>query len=255
MPRTRPPYPPEYREQMVALHRAGRSCEELAREYEPSEQTIRNWVVQSERDQGSRTDGLTSEEKEELWRLRLLPPPAGASSCGSLPALTSTKAPLRWLSWTRSGQVLRQLTIPTTDSGYEQALAVGDSLGCKEWGLESAAPASTKVSGNPISRPSSGWAEHSQCPSPATQPRQPLQDLAGQAGGRVEPQMRIGGSGFPDLQDRWRLLLSALFHTPLFTGGSEERPIVGPGPIAADIEVVQTGDLLRRLCARTCFET
>ncbi len=70
MPGTRSPYPPEYREQMVALHRAGRSCEELAREYEPSEQTIRNWVVQSERDQGSRTDGLTSEEKEELWRLR-----------------------------------------------------------------------------------------------------------------------------------------------------------------------------------------
>jgi transposase len=36
------------------------------------------------------------------------------------------------------GQVLRQLTITTTDAGYEQALAVGDSLGCTEWGMEGA---------------------------------------------------------------------------------------------------------------------
>jgi transposase len=70
MPRTRPPYPPEFREQILALHRAGRSCEELAREYEPSEQTIRNWVNQAGRDEGSRSDGLTSDEKEELQRLR-----------------------------------------------------------------------------------------------------------------------------------------------------------------------------------------
>ncbi len=47
MPRTRPPYAPEFREQLVALHRAGRTIEELAREFEPSEQTIRNWVAQS----------------------------------------------------------------------------------------------------------------------------------------------------------------------------------------------------------------
>jgi transposase len=70
MPRTRPPYSPEFREQIVALHRAGRSCEELSREYEPSEQTIRHWVVQADRDDGIRSDGLISEEKEELLRLR-----------------------------------------------------------------------------------------------------------------------------------------------------------------------------------------
>jgi transposase len=70
MPRTRPPYPPEFREQIVELVRAGRTPEELAKEYEPTEQTIRNWVAQTDRDQGKRTDGLTSAEKEELRRLR-----------------------------------------------------------------------------------------------------------------------------------------------------------------------------------------
>ena len=39
-------YPPEYKEQIVELVRAGRSPGSLAREFEPSEQTIRNWVKQ-----------------------------------------------------------------------------------------------------------------------------------------------------------------------------------------------------------------
>ena len=42
MPRTRRAYPPEFRQQIVELHRAGRSPGELAREFEPNEQTIRN---------------------------------------------------------------------------------------------------------------------------------------------------------------------------------------------------------------------
>jgi transposase len=70
MPRTRPPYPTEFREQILELVRAGRTPEELAREYEPTEQTIRTWIAQAERDQGRRTDGLSSAEKEELRRLR-----------------------------------------------------------------------------------------------------------------------------------------------------------------------------------------
>lgn len=70
MPRTRPPYPPEFREQIVALVRAGRTPEELAKEYEPTEPTIRSWVAQADRDLGIRADGLTSAEKEELRRLR-----------------------------------------------------------------------------------------------------------------------------------------------------------------------------------------
>ena len=70
MPKSRPPYPPELRPRLVELVRAGRSPVELAEEFEPSEQCIRNWVKQADRDSGKRQDGLTSAEKEELGRLR-----------------------------------------------------------------------------------------------------------------------------------------------------------------------------------------
>ena len=70
MPRTRPPYSSEFRQQLVELVRAGRTPEELAREFEPSAQAIRNWVRQSDVDEGRREDGLTSAEREELSRLR-----------------------------------------------------------------------------------------------------------------------------------------------------------------------------------------
>ncbi len=71
MPRRyRPPYPPELRRQLVALVRSGRSPESLAEEYEPGAESIRNWVRQADRDAGKRTDGLTTEEKNELAKLR-----------------------------------------------------------------------------------------------------------------------------------------------------------------------------------------
>jgi transposase len=65
-----PSYPPEYRRQMVELVRVGRTPEELAREFEPSAQTIRNWVKRVDLDEGRREDGLTTEERDELRRLR-----------------------------------------------------------------------------------------------------------------------------------------------------------------------------------------
>jgi transposase len=70
MGRTRPPYAPEFREQIVALVRAGRTPEELAKEFEPSAQAIRNWVQQADRDEGGRHDGVTTDERQELARLR-----------------------------------------------------------------------------------------------------------------------------------------------------------------------------------------
>jgi len=70
MGRTRPAYPPEFRRQIIELVRAGRTPEELAREFEPSSQSIRNWVRQANRDEGRREDGLTTVEREELRRLR-----------------------------------------------------------------------------------------------------------------------------------------------------------------------------------------
>jgi len=67
---TRPAYPPEFRRQMVELVRAGRSPRELAQEFEPCYETIRGWVKQADRDEGRSACGLTSEEREELRRLR-----------------------------------------------------------------------------------------------------------------------------------------------------------------------------------------
>jgi transposase len=70
MPRTRQLYPPEFRQQMVQLVKAGRTPEELSREFEPTAQTIHNWVKQSDRDAGVRSDGLTPSERDELRTLR-----------------------------------------------------------------------------------------------------------------------------------------------------------------------------------------
>jgi transposase len=63
-------YSAELQEQLVRLVRAGRTPDQLAKEFEPSAQAIRNWVRQTELDEGTRTDGLKSEEREELARLR-----------------------------------------------------------------------------------------------------------------------------------------------------------------------------------------
>ena len=68
--RHRSPYPAEFREQLVELVRGGRTPEELAKEFEPSAQTIRNWVAQADRDSGRRKGGLTTEERDELRKLR-----------------------------------------------------------------------------------------------------------------------------------------------------------------------------------------
>lgn len=70
MSRGRPPYPAEFRRQMVDLVRSGRTPESLSREFEPSAEAIRLWVRQSEREEGRREDGVTSAEREELNRLR-----------------------------------------------------------------------------------------------------------------------------------------------------------------------------------------
>ena len=70
MPRRSAPYAAEFRHQMVEFVRAGRTPEELSREFEPSAQAIRNWVAQADRDEGRRVDGLTTPEREELRRLK-----------------------------------------------------------------------------------------------------------------------------------------------------------------------------------------
>ena len=77
MPKTRPPYPAEFRWQMIALVRAGRDPTDLAREFEPSCQAIRNWVTEADRSEGRQETtqptadpSLTAGERNELVRLR-----------------------------------------------------------------------------------------------------------------------------------------------------------------------------------------
>lgn len=77
MPKTRPPYPPELRRQMVEPVRAGRDPEDLAREFEPTAQSIRIWVAQADLAEGrgqakpaAADAGLSAAEREELARLR-----------------------------------------------------------------------------------------------------------------------------------------------------------------------------------------
>ncbi len=69
MPRTRPPYPPEFRRQAVELIRSGTPLKQVAAELGVSEQTLRNWRRQGDVDAG-RAEGLTTDEREELRRLR-----------------------------------------------------------------------------------------------------------------------------------------------------------------------------------------
>ena len=80
MPITRPPYSPEFRRQIVDLVRAGRQPEELAKEFEPTAESIRKWVALADKQEGHRGkegaspipngDGLTPTERDELARLR-----------------------------------------------------------------------------------------------------------------------------------------------------------------------------------------
>ena len=73
MPIPKPPYPAEFRRQMVELVQAGRSPTQLAREFDCSAQSISTWVAQAAADSGKparNKDVLTSAERDELARLR-----------------------------------------------------------------------------------------------------------------------------------------------------------------------------------------
>ena len=70
MPRTRPAYPDDFRREAVELLRAGRTPRELSQSLGVSEQTLRNWRRQDQIDRHERDDGITSDERDELTRLR-----------------------------------------------------------------------------------------------------------------------------------------------------------------------------------------
>ena len=73
MPKPRPPYPAEFRQQMVELVAAGRTPAELSREFGCTAQTIANWAASSGVKAGAprtATAALSNAEREELARLR-----------------------------------------------------------------------------------------------------------------------------------------------------------------------------------------
>lgn len=69
-----PPYPPEFRAEAIRLARtSGKSHAAIARELGMTGmtgETLRLWLKQADRDEGKRSDGLPTEEQEELRRLR-----------------------------------------------------------------------------------------------------------------------------------------------------------------------------------------
>ena len=70
VPKTRPAYPEQFRREVVQMLRAGRTPRELAESLGVSQQTLRNWRRQDQLDRHERDDGLATDERDELRRLR-----------------------------------------------------------------------------------------------------------------------------------------------------------------------------------------
>jgi transposase len=71
MPKSKPPYAPEFRTEATRLARtSGKPRAQIARELGVTGETLRLWLKQADLDAGARHDGLTSDEQEELRRLR-----------------------------------------------------------------------------------------------------------------------------------------------------------------------------------------
>jgi transposase len=71
MPKSHAPYPPEFRTEAIRLMRtSGKSMAQIGRELEVTTETLRQWLKQADIDDGLRHDGLTTDETEEVRRLR-----------------------------------------------------------------------------------------------------------------------------------------------------------------------------------------
>jgi len=69
MPKSRPPYPAEFRQEAVRVLRSGVPLVRLAKELGVSQQTLRNWRTQDEADRGERSDVLSTDERARLREL------------------------------------------------------------------------------------------------------------------------------------------------------------------------------------------
>jgi len=70
MRRARRTFSAEAKADAVRLVRTGMSVGQVAREHDLTETALREWVKQADADDGTRRDVLTTEEREELARLR-----------------------------------------------------------------------------------------------------------------------------------------------------------------------------------------
>jgi len=71
VPRTRPPYPEEFRREAIRLAQLGdKPQRKLARDLGISDVTLRNWLKAEKAERGERPGGLSEDEREELQRLR-----------------------------------------------------------------------------------------------------------------------------------------------------------------------------------------
>jgi transposase len=71
MPTTHPAYPPDFKADAVRLAKRGdRSVTQTAKDLGVWVETLRKWIKQADLDAGERQDGLTTEERAELRRLR-----------------------------------------------------------------------------------------------------------------------------------------------------------------------------------------
>jgi transposase len=71
VPRTRPPYPEEFRREAIRLAQLGdKPRRRLAEDLGISDVTLRNWLKQEKAERGERAGGLSSDEREELRQLR-----------------------------------------------------------------------------------------------------------------------------------------------------------------------------------------
>jgi transposase-like protein len=114
----RPKDPDEFRQQLIALVRAGRTPESLVQEFAPSAQTIRHWLEQADLGSGRQADGLTTDERAELVRLRR----ATQSSCSTCaPSLRARTAPTA----RRACSALRNIAIQVGQQRVARVMRLG----------------------------------------------------------------------------------------------------------------------------------
>ena len=68
--RPRRSFTPEFKAEIVELCQRDRTVRQVSQDFDLTETAVREWVKQADLDAGTRSDGLTSDERDELAALR-----------------------------------------------------------------------------------------------------------------------------------------------------------------------------------------